>query len=661
MTRKLLDALQIQKKKTQKYNQPIYGSLGISLGGEKLVEVPNRNSYVYVRLRDNQSELIQAFNNRVAPSYGLPVIVERRGNRYMVMEVNTERYENNWTSFSPFLPRHGNTHSFDTESGGGGDVVWVYPRQLMPSLIIPSGSLGAPNVIMSSYALQKANGTWQYTGITGTQNITPYRPTSPSGTTLVLVYLDATTGNPGLLFSTGTYVSSIITGASQLTPYFPATTSPTTQIPLSVIRLVTGTTVLRWDNIYDVRQWIHTTPTGTGGGGSVTIATGTSIQDEGVPLGTVNTLNFVGANVDVTVSGSVARVHVTGTSGGVSNLTGTYIGTPNKLVLSSSAGFLTTEPSLGWGLAGLNGFIDFGANVAGKEANAGKVGYQLFDPYFDIVGAGTGSGLRTVQIYDNLRVSSNIRAGSVSIDGIVSQIIGTDATGTIAGVENYAGSGTYGRKDKAWASVIPENGWIFVTENWTRTGDHSFAIIGSGNLSTRYRKGTKVMYNDPALEFGSVGSVAVTGSNTFVNLIPNTDFAMANTFISGRYISYIENPEEYPGWFNFDANPQGFSSPPSSPSYQWFAVGETLFINYSEPNNGTSNATTFTASLPIASPAALSVPCGVLVDNGALLTTAGRFNVAAGGTTINFRTNMGNGAWTAANGKRATVEFFYAF
>lgn len=36
------------------------------------------------------------------------------------------------------------------------------------------------------------------------------------------------------------------------------------------------------------------------------------IQDEGVPVGTPNTLNFVGQVVDVSVSGSVARVFITG-------------------------------------------------------------------------------------------------------------------------------------------------------------------------------------------------------------------------------------------------------------------------------------------------------------------------------------------------------------
>lgn len=46
-----------------------------------------------------------------------------------------------------------------------------------------------------------------------------------------------------------------------------------------------------------------------------------AVQDEGVPLGTPGTLNFVGDNVSVTVSGTVARVFITGTAsaGGVSD------------------------------------------------------------------------------------------------------------------------------------------------------------------------------------------------------------------------------------------------------------------------------------------------------------------------------------------------------
>lgn len=314
MTRKLKDALKKQKKTTKKQIPQIYGMLGIPINGAKTVEVANRNSYVYVRLRNNQSEVIQAFNNKVSPAYNLPVIVERQGNRYTVVSVDTERYENNWNSFAPFLPRHGNTHSFDIESGGAGDIVWVHSRQFMPMLTLPSGSTGGSNVVVASYTLKNDDNTWKYVGNTGTPSITPYNPTSPTGAVMVLVYLDIASGNPMLIAGTGTVFSNTLTGTNQIVPYIPSLTNPATQIPLGAVRLVTGTSRISWDNIYDVRQFLHGVPTGSGGGGS----TGTTIAiwDEGVPQGNVTTMNFVGTVVDVSVSGSVARVFITGSTGG---------------------------------------------------------------------------------------------------------------------------------------------------------------------------------------------------------------------------------------------------------------------------------------------------------------------------------------------------------
>lgn len=314
-------ALEEQKQQTEPANPPISGLLGIPLGGQRRVEVPNRNAYVYVRLRANQSEVIQAYNNQVSPSYNLPVLLQRQGNRYTVIGLDTQRYENNWKSQSPFLPRHGNTHSFDIESGGGGDIVWVYPRQFMPALVFPSGSSGAMDVIVSPYILQNANGSWKYTGATGTVNLTPYIPTSPTGAIMALVYLDAPTGNPFLLVNSGTVFSNTITGSSLLVPYIPSVSNTSTQIPLAAIRLITGTSRLSWDNIYDVRQWIHTVPTGSAGGSVNPPVTGSIVvQDEGVLKGSVTILNFVGDGVDASVSGSVARIFVTGSTGGGSPL-----------------------------------------------------------------------------------------------------------------------------------------------------------------------------------------------------------------------------------------------------------------------------------------------------------------------------------------------------
>lgn len=402
MTQKLTDSLVEQKNLTQPDVPEITGLLGIPLGGQRRVEVSNRNAYVYVRLRNNQNEVIEAFNNQVAPAYNLPVKVARQGNRYIVLGVDTQRYENNWNSFAPFLPRHGNTHSFDIESGGGGDIVWVYPRQFIPSLVMPSGSLGAGNVFVNAYTLKKNDNTWLYVGNTGTPSLLTYRPTSPTGAVIALVYLDATTGNPKLIINSGTIFSNSITGSSQIALYIPSITDPNTQIPLAAVRLITGTNAISWDNIYDVRQFLHTIPTGTSGGSVNPPVTGSIvIQDEGIVQGSATALNFVGTNVQATLAGGVARIFVTGSSGGSID-TGTLDARYLKLDASN-------DP--------LTGRLDINVsntNYALKMYSTGSSGviYGVMD------GEGIGAYLATSRIgvsVDQVGLGNNIADAPISI------------------------------------------------------------------------------------------------------------------------------------------------------------------------------------------------------------------------------------------------------
>ncbi len=305
--KKLLRNLKQQKKSTEQVKLPIYGSLGIPINGQKTVNVPNRQGYVYVRLRDNQNEVIQAFNNKVSASYDLPVIVVREGSRYVVQQFNTQRYLNNAQNPAPFLPGHGSSHSFP--DGGGADVTWVYGKQIMPALVYPNAETGT-NVRINQYPMFTQNNTWVYAGGTGTVNLLQYNPTTGSSGLAVLIYLDANTGNPGVLVGSGSYFPANISGS--IYPYLPVPAQ--NQIPLAAVRLVTGTQSIGWGNIYDVRQWVRATPSGTSGG-----STSLAVQDEGVQLGTsISTLNFRGTPVSVTVSGTVADIFVTGSSGGTS-------------------------------------------------------------------------------------------------------------------------------------------------------------------------------------------------------------------------------------------------------------------------------------------------------------------------------------------------------
>lgn len=92
--------------------------------------------------------------------------------------------------------------------------------------------------------------------------------------------------------------------------------------------------------------------------------------------------------------------------------------------------------------------------------------------------------------------------------------------------------------------------WQEVTETWTRTGNHTFTV--TGNVTAKYRKGTKVRYKDGgSYEYGVVGSSSYSAPNTTVTLITNTDYTMAAATITDTYISYIENPEGFPTFFNY--------------------------------------------------------------------------------------------------------------
>jgi hypothetical protein len=283
----------------------ISGTLGVYLSGEKLVDVPNRPGFVYVKLRDNQSEVIQVFNDIVSTIFGLAVIVIRQGNRYIIKGRDTERY-NNWGSSSSFVPVHANQHAFNPDGGGGGDILWVQGRQMMPLAVFPSGTHGSNGVILYPYQYRQNDGTIINMGTTGTGDLVQYKPTDNTAI-MGVIYTNTSNGNPEFLLNSGTFFAASITGTSDITQYLP-TVENDDFLLLAGIRLVSGTSVIGWDNIYDLRQW-HSI--------SATIPDSTVlIEDEGAPQGSADTLNFVGDNVEVTVAGDVARIYVTGSSGG---------------------------------------------------------------------------------------------------------------------------------------------------------------------------------------------------------------------------------------------------------------------------------------------------------------------------------------------------------
>ncbi len=165
--------------------------------------------------------------------------------------------------------------------------------------------------------------------------------------------------------------------------------------------------------------------------------------------------------------------------------------------------------------------------------------------------------------------------------------------------------------------------WIRTEEVWTRTGNHTFTV--TGDVTDRYRKGTKVRYEDDnaagggSYEYGVIASSSYSSPNTTVTLITNSDYAMAAATISNTYLSYSENPEGFPQTFSFTTTPSrfttGYTNVPTINISNWRAIGDRIDVTIRATMNATPGGTGFqTYTLPV-TPTASSVSVGMQVSD----------------------------------------------
>lgn len=210
------------------------------------------------------------------------------------------------------------------------------------------------------------------------------------------------------------------------------------------------------------------------------------------------------------------------------------------------------------------------------------------------------------------------------------------------------GQGSFTTPTAAQLNAIPSDGWIGIATTWTRTGNHTFTV--PGDLTAYYRKGTKVRYKDGgSFEYGVIGSSSFAGSTT-VNLIPNTDYAMAATTITDTYLSYIENPQGFPAVFNWSPAPTNLTlGTGGTTTAKYRAIGDLIFYEIAwvlgtSPSVGDIS---FTPPVATASPGsrqnqgvATLLDAGVQNYFGVVLTTGAstfnmRANTVAGSNVVN--------------------------
>lgn len=101
----------------------------------------------------------------------------------------------------------------------------------------------------------------------------------------------------------------------------------------------------------------------------------------------------------------------------------------------------------------------------------------------------------------------------------------------------------------------------------------------------------------------------------------------------------------------------GFSVDPTGVACNYILIGKYCFVNIYMGGNGTSNATTFTITLPHVC-RYRTYSHGNGVDNGVGITYMEGY-VDNNSNVLNLYKNSFTGTWTASGGKRGYISFGY--
>ena len=212
------------------------------------VEVPYRPGYVYTRNTDG-SPLGQALNQTVQNRANLPIVVG-----YTVLNPNLlqvlgqrEAYPGTdlYQTFLQGVQTHHETHEFDNPAGGG-DVVWLRQQQFVPFLVAPTDPAGMTLAVRSGVYYRPPSGL-KWFDATTTVDLTSYLPASGN---MVYLLISMNVADGALTYTKGTEYGEY----TELELDDGAPAIPGGHFPLVLVRLLSTTTSIGWDELNEIRR-----------------------------------------------------------------------------------------------------------------------------------------------------------------------------------------------------------------------------------------------------------------------------------------------------------------------------------------------------------------------------------------------------------------------
>lgn len=211
------------------------------------------------------------------------------------------------------------------------------------------------------------------------------------------------------------------------------------------------------------------------------------------------------------------------------------------------------------------------------------------------------------------------------------------------------------------ANLSQTQAWILDSNSWTRSTNTTFTI--SGNVTATYGPGVAVKWAESGVQkYGVVTSSSYSAGTTTVTIASTSDYAMAaNPDASSNYYSFGV-PRDFPDAFTWSGIAlTGFASSPTVDVANFtLKPGRRIFVCFYFA--GTSNATTMTATLPIAANALSQgqVATGFVgIDNNSYCQALCFTTASSTTLTFNKATSILSVAWTSSNTKGGvgTIEY----
>lgn len=99
------------------------------------------------------------------------------------------------------------------------------------------------------------------------------------------------------------------------------------------------------------------------------------------------------------------------------------------------------------------------------------------------------------------------------------------------------------------AAFQPLDGWILASTTWTYASATTFTA--PGDQTAVFRKGTKLKLTQTSVKYFVVVASSYSAPNTTVTFTAGDDYTLVNAAITSPNYSHIENPQDWPDWFNY--------------------------------------------------------------------------------------------------------------